>query len=54
MRKLYYNSYILPIIDYGIKLWQYAPKCKLIKIANIQKRSARMILDKSWDHPSTP
>ena len=54
MRKLYYNSYILPIIDYGIILWQYAPKCKLIKIANIQNRTARMILDKSWDHPSTP
>ena len=31
MRKLYYNSYILPIIDYGIILWQYAPKRKLIK-----------------------
>jgi len=27
---------------------------KLIKIANIQKRTARMILDKSWDHPSNP
>ena len=52
MRKLYYNSYILPIIDYGIILWQYAPKRKLITIANIQKRTARMILDKSWDHPS--
>ena len=26
MRKLYYNSYILPISDYGIILWQYAPK----------------------------
>ena len=34
--------------------WQYAPKRKLIKIANIQKRSACMILDKSWDHPSNP
>jgi len=54
MRKLYYNSFILPIIDYGIILWQYAPKCKHIQIANIQKRTARMILDKSWDHPSTP
>ena len=54
MRKLYYNSYILPIIDYGIILWQYAPKRKLITIANIQKRTACMILDKSWDHPSTP
>ena len=54
MRKLYYNSYILPIIDYGIILWKYAPKRKLIKIANIQKRTARMILDKSWDHLSTP
>ena len=54
MRKLYYNSYILPIIDYGIILWQSAPKRKLLKIANIQKRTARMILDKSWDHPSNP
>ena len=54
MRKLYYKSYILPIIDYGIILWQYAPKLKVIKIANIQKRTACMILDKSWDHPSTP
>ena len=35
MRKLYYNSFILPIIDYGIILWQYAPKRKLIKIANL-------------------
>ena len=51
-RMLYYNNYILPIIDYGITLWQFAPKRKLTKIANIQKRSARMILDKSWDHPS--
>jgi len=54
MRKLYYNPYILPISDYGIILWQYAPNRKLIKIANIQKRTARMILDKSWHHPSTP
>jgi len=54
MRKLCYNSYILPIIDYGIILWQYAHKRKVIKIANIQNRTARMILDKSWDHPSTP
>jgi len=27
---------------------------ELIKIANIQKRTTRMILDKSWDHPSNP
>ena len=49
MRKLYYNSYILPIIDYGIILWQFAPKRKLIKIANIHKWTARMILDKSYE-----
>jgi len=54
MKRLYYNSYILPITDYGIILWQSAPKRKLLKIANIQKRTARMILDKSWDHPSNP
>jgi len=51
---LYYTSYILPIIDYVIILWQYAHKRNLIEIANVQKRTARMILDKSWDHPSTP
>jgi len=51
---LYYNSYILPIIDYGIILWQSASKRKLIQVANIQKRNARMILDTLWDHPSTP
>jgi len=54
MRKLYYNSYIIPIIDYGIILWQYAPKHKLINIANIKKQTAFMILDKSWDNPSNP
>jgi len=54
MRKLYYNSYILPIIDYGIILWQFAPKHKLKNVVNIQKRTARIILDKSWDHPSNP
>jgi len=29
-------------------------KRKHIQIANIQKRTVRMILDKSWDHPSNP
>ena len=52
MKKLYYNSYILTTIDYRIKLWQSAPKRKLIKIANIQKRTARMFLVKSWEHSS--
>ena len=52
MRKLYYNSYILPILDYGIILRQFAPKHKLKKIVNIQKWTACMILDKLWDHPS--
>ena len=54
MRKLYYNYYILPNIDCGIILWQFAPKQNFNKIVNIQKRTARMILDKSWDHPSNP
>jgi len=39
MRKLYYNTYFFPIIDYGIILWQSAPKRKLIEIANIHKRT---------------
>jgi len=52
MRKLYNNYFSFPIIDYGIKLWQSASKHTLLKIANIQKRTARMLLDKSWEQPS--
>jgi len=37
----------------GIMLWQYAPKRKLIKKQPTFK-TARMILDNSWDHHSNP
>ena len=43
MRKLYYNIYFLPIIDYGIILWQYAHKRNQ---CNTHQRTARMVLDK--------
>ena len=52
MRKLYYNYFISPTFDYGIKLWQSTSKHTLLKIPNIQKRTARMLLDKSWEQPS--
>jgi hypothetical protein len=54
MRKLFYNAYVLPIFDYGSVLWSTSSMKNLTKIINTQKRAARMILDKSFDSPSSP
>ncbi|KAK3105561.1 hypothetical protein FSP39_000518 [Pinctada imbricata] len=45
-RKLYYNSYILPVFDYCITIWGNASKTQLERVFKLQKRAARIILDK--------
>ena len=42
--KLYYNSYILPIMDYGRMIWGRCSKQKTLRILKLQKRAARIIL----------
>ena len=42
--KLYYNSYILPIMDNGCMIWGRCSKQNTFRILKLQKRAARIIL----------
>ena len=42
---LFYNSYILPYIDYCLILWNSAPKDAMEKAFRLQKRAARLVLN---------
>ena len=53
-RKLYYNAYILPVMDYCLTVWGSASKSQLDRILKLQKRAARIILDMPPDAPSMP
>ena len=53
-RKLYFNSYILPVIDYCLTVWGNAPKLQIERIHKLQKRAARVILDSPPDSSSKP
>ena len=46
---MFYNSYILPRIDYCLTIWGQAPKDALDKIFRLQKRVARLILNVPGD-----
>ena len=51
-RKLFFNSYILPHLDYCITVWGYSANHHLDKLLKFQKRAARIIMDKEFDYPS--
>ena len=53
-RKLYYNAYILPCIDYCLTIWGNTTKTNLERIHKLQKCAARVILDAPPDSPSLP
>ena len=46
MKKLFYNSYITPILDYGCIIWKHGKSSDINRISKIQKRIARVILSK--------
>ena len=50
--KLYYNSYILPIMDYGCMIWGRCSKQNTHRILKLQKRAARIILKADITTPS--
>ena len=52
-RKLYFNSYILPHLDYCNSIWGNCSNELLDKIIKFQKRAARLILDKDLSVPSS-
>ena len=53
-RKIFYNGYILPLIDYCIVVWSNTSKSNLLRIHRLQKYAARIILDAQPDAPSKP
>ena len=53
-RQLYYNAYILPVLDYCLTVWGSTSKYQLDRLLKLQKRAARIILDMPPDAPSMP
>ena len=51
-RKLFFNSYILPYMDYCCTIWGNCNNELLDVFLKFQKRAARIILDKTTDTPS--
>ena len=52
IRKLFYNAYILPHLDYCCTVWGNASSDLLDSVIKFQKRAARCILDKDIETPS--
>ena len=52
-RKLYFNAYILPYLDYCSTIWGNCGNELLDKLIKFQKRAARLILDKDLTTPSS-
>ena len=53
-RIIYYNAYILPIMDYCDTIWGNTTQYNINRIVKLQKRAARTILNKTYDTPSCP
>ena len=53
-RKLFYNAYILPHLDYCCSIWGNCSKELQNCVVKFQKRAARIILDKDFEAPSAP
>ena len=42
--KQYYNSYILPIFDYGCMIWAHCTTTNIQRLLKLQKKAAQIIL----------
>ncbi|XP_053400822.1 uncharacterized protein LOC128557467 [Mercenaria mercenaria] len=51
-RKLFYNAYILPHLDYCSTIWGNCNSQLQNDLIKFQKRAARILLDKPFDTPS--
>lgn len=48
----YYNSYILPIFDYGCMIWGRCSNANIYRLLKLQKRAARIVLSADFMTPS--
>ena len=53
MRKMFFNAYILPHLDYCCVIWGTCSVTQEQKLVRFQKRAARLILEKDIDTPSS-
>ncbi|CAC5426205.1 unnamed protein product [Mytilus coruscus] len=51
-RKLYFNGFILPILDYCCTIWGNTSDQNTNRLDKLQKRAARIILELPYDTPS--
>ena len=52
MQKLFYQTYILPLIDYGSVVWGTTANANIERLNKLQKRAARIILKADFMTPS--
>ena len=50
--KQYYNSYVLPVFDYGCVVWGNTTNANATRLVKLQKRAARIILKADFLTPS--
>ena len=50
--KQYYNSYVLPLFDFGCVVWGNTTNANLTRLLKLQKRAVRMILKADFMTPS--
>ena len=53
IQKIFYQSYILPLIDYGCNTWSATTSSNIERISKLQKRAARIILQAEYLTPSS-
>ena len=52
VRKIFFNAYILPHLDYCCTIWGNSSADSMDSLIKFQKRAARLILDKDLETPS--
>ena len=52
VQKQFYQSYILPLIDYGSITWGSTSSANLDRLSKLQKRASRAIFKSDFDTPS--
>ena len=52
VQKMFYQSYVLPLIDYGSSSWGSTTKLNIERINKLQKNAARIILKVDYFTPS--
>ena len=53
IQKIFYQSYIQPLLDYGCNTWGNTTAANIERLSKLQKRAARIILRADFITPST-